>query len=221
MTGRRGSGGTEGTGQSQGGWAWEPPVPLGCPALGTQARLSRFGGPEKTASDLNQHVTDVHVAGLRRSVQGRALVLVLHLEVGVDPINCKQTGGASYRRCSPQSPRWRKGWRGSRRNRQAGLWSETPSTCAPPRHPHLTLGSPVSPVPRPGPEREGGGAPGWMLHREQDPQARPTGKAVAEHSSQPGVETGYKANHGAARRTRHRTRSTRKMIKIAISVNIK
>lgn len=43
-------------------------------------------------SDLDQHVADVHVASLRCSVQWGSLVLVLHFEVGVDPVNCGQTG---------------------------------------------------------------------------------------------------------------------------------
>lgn len=43
------------------------------------------GGP---LSDLDQHVADVHVAGLCRGMQWGALVLVLHLEVGVDSVNC-------------------------------------------------------------------------------------------------------------------------------------
>lgn len=51
-------------------------------------------------SDLDQHVADVHVAGLRRGVQRGALVLVLHLEVGVDSVNCGRTGFSDYSRAS-------------------------------------------------------------------------------------------------------------------------
>lgn len=56
-------------------------------------------GPCDTVSpsDLDQHVADVHVASLRRGVQWGSLVLVLHFEVGVDPINCGQTGSSVTR----------------------------------------------------------------------------------------------------------------------------
>lgn len=41
--------------------------------------------------NLNQHVADVHVSSLRRSVQWGALILVLHFEVGVNSVHCEQT----------------------------------------------------------------------------------------------------------------------------------
>lgn len=45
---------------------------------------------------LDQHVADVHVAGLRRRMQRGPLALVLHLEVGVNSVNCEKTGFAAY-----------------------------------------------------------------------------------------------------------------------------
>ena len=46
-----------------------------------------LGAGVDVGARLDQHVADVHVASLCRGVQGRALVLMLHLEVGVDPVN--------------------------------------------------------------------------------------------------------------------------------------
>lgn len=59
-----------------------------------QGRAPGAAGSEEATPDLDQHVADVHVAGLRRGVQGGALVLVFHLEVGVDAVNCGRQGGA-------------------------------------------------------------------------------------------------------------------------------
>lgn len=73
------------------------------PAAGpgaTRAQKGRGAGAGAPLSDLDQHVADVHVAGLRRGVQRGALVLVLHLEVGVDSVNCGRTGFSDYSRAS-------------------------------------------------------------------------------------------------------------------------
>ena len=88
-------------------------------ALGTSSQAGPSLLPQ-TAPNLDQHVADVHVASLRRGVQGRALVLMLHFEVGVDPVNCKQTGGANHSSGTTPAPRWAgPGW-GGPGGRQAG-----------------------------------------------------------------------------------------------------
>lgn len=41
--------------------------------------------------NLNQHVADVHVASLCSSMQWGTFILMLHFEIGINSINCKQT----------------------------------------------------------------------------------------------------------------------------------
>lgn len=45
-----------------------------------------------TMTHLQQHVTDLHGPLLRSRMQGRALALLVALEVGVQVVNCRERG---------------------------------------------------------------------------------------------------------------------------------